>query len=74
MIKSAALVERTVNIGTADNANNVTRYDIKITTADTMISQSTKVTIKLTFTNVKNSKGETVNVTVPVEITVNAAV
>jgi hypothetical protein len=39
-----------------------------------MISQSTKVTIKLTFTNVKNSKGEIVNVTVPVEITVNAAV
>ena len=74
LIKSAALVERTVNIGTADNPNNVTRYDIKITTADTMISQSTKVTIKLTFTNVKNSKGETVNVTVPVEITVNAAV
>ena len=74
LIKSAALVERTVNIGTADNPNNVTRYDIKITTANTMISQSTKVTIKLTFTNVKNSKGETVNVTVPVEITVNAAV
>lgn len=74
LIKSATLVERTVNIGTADNPNNVTRYDIKITTADTMISQSTKVTIKLTFTNVKNSKGETVNVTVPVEITVNAAV
>ena len=74
LIKSAALVERTVNIGTADNPNNVTRYDIKITTADTMTSQSTKVTIKLTFTNVKNSKGETVNVTVPVEITVNAAV
>ena len=74
LIKSAELVERTVNIGTADNPKNVTRYDIKITTADTMISQSTKVTIKLTFTNVKNSKGETVNVTVPVEITVNAAV
>ena len=74
LIKSAELVERTVNIGTADNLKNVTRYDIKITTADTMISQSTKVTIKLTFTNVKNSKGETVNVTVPVEITVNAAV
>ncbi len=74
LIKSAELVKRTVNIGTADNPNNVTRYDIKITTADTMISQSTKVTIKLTFTNVKNSKGETVNVTVPVEITVNAAV
>ena len=74
LIKSAALVGRTVNIGTADNPNDVTRYDIKITTADTMISQSTKVTIKLTFTNVKNSKGETVNVTVPVEITVNAAV
>ena len=74
LIKSAELVERTVNIGTADNPKNVTRYDIKITTADTMISQSTKVTIKLTFTKVKNSKGETVNVTVPVEITVNAAV
>ena len=74
LIKSAELVERTVNIGTADNPKNVTRYDIKITTADTMISQSTKVTIKLTFTNVKNSKGKTVNVTVPVEITVNAAV
>ena len=74
LIKSAELVKRTVNIGTADNPNNVTRYDIKITTANTMISQSTKVTIKLTFTNVKNSKGETVNVTVPVEITVNAAV
>ena len=74
LIKSAERVERTVNIGTADNPKNVTRYDIKITTANTMISQSTKVTIKLTFTNVKNSKGETVNVTVPVEITVNAAV
>lgn len=72
LIDKVELVKRDVT----DKEGQVvaTDYDLKVTSTSDKISVDTTVKGELTFTGVKDSEGDAVNVTVPVTITVKAAI